>query len=300
MASSETRVGVSGWSYPHWRGPFYPPGLPQKQEFQYACRHFTSLEINASFYALKRPEHYRAWYQNSPPNYVFAVKGGRFITHMKRLREVETPLANFFASGLLLLREKLGPVLWQLPANLTLQPERVRRFLDLLPRSHREAADLAKRHDDRLAGRCQSEALVKRPLRHAIEVRNSSFFTAEFARLLRAKGIALVFADSGGRWPYLEEITADFLYLRLHGARETYLSGYTDAELDWWTERIRIWSAGGQPADARTLLAPTPVSQRDVYVYFDNDARAHAPFDAARLARRLAAKAPGTAADGRC
>lgn len=285
----EIRVGISGWSYAGWRGVFYPEGLARRRELEYASRKVDSIEINGSFYSLQRPTSYRRWYEETPPGFVFAVKGSRYITHMKKLKGVERPLANFFASGVLRLGEKLGPILWQFPSNLCFDPARFEAFLSLLPKTTDEAATLARRHDARLKGRAWTHADVKLPVRHAFEVRHESFLVPEFAALLRRHGAALVFADTARVWPYTEEVTADFIYARLHGAEHLYASGYTDAQLDWWAERIRVWHRGGEPRDARRISDEKPPGEggRDVYVYFDNDARARAPFDAMRLAERL-------------
>lgn len=266
----ELRIGVSGWSYGEWRGRFYPRGLPRRQELEYISRRVNSIEINGSFYSLQRPTSYARWHDATPPDFLFAIKGSRFITHMKKLNEPERPLANFLASGVLRLGEKLGPILWQLPPNLGFNEERVTRFLELLPKETGEAARLARRHDERLEGRSWTRALGDRPIRHAFEVRHPSFLESNFVDLLRRHRAALVFADTAGRFPYAEEVTADFVYLRLHGATALYASGYTDAELGWWAERIRRWHAG-----------------HDAFVYFDNDVAAHAPHDAIRLARLL-------------
>lgn len=294
----EYRVGISGWTYPGWRGVFYPKGLPQRRELEYAGRCFNSVEINGSFYALQKPDSYQAWYSQTPAGLRFAVKGGRYITHMKKLREVEEPQANFFASGLLALNEKLGPILWQFGSNLGFDLERFEAFFRMLPRDTEAAAELAKYHTQgRLKG-AWTKTDVRRPIRYAVEIRHDTFLSPAFIELLRRYNIALVFADAAGLFPYTEDITADFLYIRLHGAEQLYWSGYTDAQLDWWAERIRTWSSGGEPRDAK-LVAPDPFaiaksSPRDVYVYFDNDAQVRAPFDAANLARRLGLAVPQT------
>ena len=286
---AKVRVGISGWTYPGWRGVFYPKDLPRRRELEHASRQMNSIEINGSFYSLQRPSTYRRWYEETPSDFLFAVKGSRFITHMKKLREVEKPLANFFASGVLRLADKLGPILWQFSPNLRFDAERFAQFLELLPRSTSEAAALAARHDERVAGQSWTRKEHDGPLRHAFEVRHPSFFVPAFARLLRRHHAALVFADTAGTWPYAEEVTADFVYVRLHGAEELYASGYTDAQLDWWAERIRTWRAGRVPQDSPRITenAPHRQSGRDVYVYFDNDAKVHAPFDAVSLMQRL-------------
>ena len=264
------RIGISGWTYAGWRGVFYPKGLGQHRELGFASREVNSIEINGSFYSLQRPASYQHWHAQTPSGFIFAVKGARFITHMKKLRDVHAPLANFFGSGLLALREKLGPILWQFPPNFGWNKQRFREFFDLLPKRTDEAAALAKLHDDKLKFPAYAKTDAKRTLRYAVEIRHPSFLAPEFFALLREYNIAFVFADTAGKWPYAEELTADFVYIRLHGSQQLYVSGYSDKELEWWAERIRRWGKG-----------------RDVYVYFDNDAKVHAPFDARRLAERL-------------
>jgi len=285
--ASPLHIGISGWRYPPWRGAFYPPGLAQRRELEYAARQVASIEINGSFYALQRPASYQQWRQQAPDGFVFSVKGPRFVTHLKKLADVEVPLANFFASGVLALADKLGPVLWQLPPTLGFDAERLAAFFALLPRTTGEAARLATRHDQRLDGRALTTTDADRSLRHALEVRHSSFETAEFVKLLRDNDIALVCADTAGRWPVLDDVTSDFVYLRLHGDKELYVSGYSDAALDRWASRVRTWQLGGTPTDGRTLGPAAPVRGREVFAYFDNDVKVHAPFDAIALARRL-------------
>jgi len=283
------RIGISGWRYPPWRGVFYPPGLPQRRELEHASRAMTSVEINGSFYSLQRPESYQSWRAETPDDFVFAVKGGRFITHMKKLSDVETPLANFFASGVLALGDKLGPVLWQLPPNLGFHADRLASFFDQLPRTTAQAAELAERHDERLKDRSWTVADADRPLRHALEVRHPTFEVPELVDLLRRHDVALVVADTAGKWPFLEDLTSNFVYVRLHGSEELYVSGYDDASLDVWADKIRCWTAGEQTPDARTVGSPAPSlpSGRDVFVYFDNDVKVRAPFDAMSLAAKL-------------
>ena len=270
----EVRVGISGWTYAGWRGDFYPRGLPQREELRYAAERLGSVEINGSFYSLQRPTSYAAWRDQTPEGFVFAVKGGRFITHMKRLRDVETPLANFFASGVLALRDRLGPVLWQVPERLHYDAGLLASFFDLLPRTVGEAAALARRHDtkvpeDRTLTRAP-QGFAERRIRHALEFRHESFCTDEAFALLRAHDIACVVADSAGRWPRAEVATSDLVYVRLHGDQELYASGYSDAALDHWAAKVREWS-----------------DDADVTVYFDNDAKGSAPYDAIRLIDRL-------------
>jgi uncharacterized protein YecE (DUF72 family) len=253
-----TRVGISGWLYPPWRGVFYPKGLAHRRELEYASQRLSTIEINGSFYSLQRPESYRAWREQTPDDFVFAVKGGRFITHMKKLRDVDTPLANFFASGVLALGEKLGPVLWQLPPSLGFDADRLADFFARLPRSTGEAAWLARKHDERLKGRALVDSDVDRPLRHALEVRHASFEVPAFLDVLRAQ---------------IRTVTTDFGYVRLHGADELYVSGYSDETLEDWAATVVRFAEDG----------------RDVFVYFDNDAKVHAPYNAICLAEKIGA-----------
>ena len=286
---AQLHIGISGWTYAAWRGTFYPTGLPHRRELEYASQRMNSIEINGSFYSLQRPSSYRTWAEETPPDFVFAVKGGRFITHMKKLHDIRSPLANFFASGVLLLGEKLGPILWQFPAQWGYDPARFSSFLEQLPRTSEEASALAEENTLVAPERMWTRSLHSKPLRYAFEVRHPSFFVNDFTELLRKHNAALVFADTAGTWPYAEDLTSDFVYIRLHGAEQLYASGYTDEQLEWWAERIRAWRAGGEPADARRITPEeiTTSRERDVYVYFDNDAKVHAPFDAIRLASRL-------------
>ena len=267
----DVRIGISGWRYPPWRRVFYPEGLAQRRELEYASRQMGSIEINGSFYSLQRPESYQAWRKQTPDDFLFSVKGGRFITHMKKLRGVDTALANFFASGVLALGDKLGPLLWQLPPNLGFDEQRVADFLALLPRTTTEAVALAGRHDDKLDGRAWLTTDAERPVRHAVEVRHPSYENQGFTDLLRAHDVAVVTADTAGKWPIFLEPTNDLAYARLHGDAELYVSGYSDEALDIWAERVRGW----QGRDC------------DVVVYFDNDAKVKAPYDALRLMDRL-------------
>lgn len=285
----QARIGISGWTYGPWRGTFYPKGLAQRRELEWASRQVNSIEINGSFYSLQRPESYKAWYGQTPDDFIFSLKGSRFITHMKKLRDVEMPLANFFASGLLLLKEKLGPILWQFPPQFTFDAERLENFFRLLPRTTTEAAAMARHHDQRLKDRSWTRADRERPLRYAMEIRHESFLEPVFIDLLRRHRIALVVADTAGRWPYIEDLTADFVYLRLHGDKELYVSGYSDPALDRWTDRVKVWMTGGEPSDARHVSPESlrPCKSRDVYAYFDNDVKVRSPYDAIQLAGRL-------------
>jgi uncharacterized protein YecE (DUF72 family) len=276
VAPSRAWIGISGYDYQPWRGRFYPDDVPRRRWLEYASRTFNSVELNGTFYSLKSPAVFERWVSEVPArDFVFAVKGGRFLTHNLKLRNVEASLGNFFASGVLALGKKTGPFLWQLPATYRFDAERLDGFMRQLPRSAKAAEAVALRHDHRLRRGALVDAATPVKYRHAFEVRHESYFHDEFYAVLREHGCAFVVADTAGKFPYAEEVTADFVYVRLHGSRELYASGYTDAELDEWARKIAAWRGvgGGTP--------------RDVYVYFDNDAKVHAPFDAIRLAERV-------------
>jgi uncharacterized protein YecE (DUF72 family) len=294
MARGDIRIGISGWRYAPWRGVFYPSGLPQRRELEYASHLFRTIEINGSFYSLQSPHFYSRWREQTPDDFVFAVKGPRFITHMRKLKDIDAPLANFFANGVLELRDKLGPVLWQFPPTLRFDPERFDSFFARLPRDTFAARDLARLHDHRVAGRTSFTVDRKRTVRHAVEIRHPSFVDERFITILRHHRVALVVADTAGKWPLLEDLTADFVYVRLHGDKELYASGYSDRALDRWAARIATWSRGGQRRDAKraSSRAGRARSRRDVYCYFDNDVKVHAPYDAAKLLRKLRQPSP--------
>lgn len=296
------RVGISGWRYAGWRGDFYPRGLPQKRELEFAAGHFDSVEINGSFYSLQRPESYAAWAAQTPSDFVFSVKGSRYITHMLKLRNVEAALANFFASGVLALGPKLGPILWQFPPQLGFDG-RFAEFSERLPPDTERAAELAQRHDARASGRSETHTDARRPLRHAFEVRHPSFLCPEYIALLRRHRIGNVIADTAGRWPSPEDVSADFVYVRLHGDVKLYESGYGPAAIERWAQRVRQWAQGSAPADALCASPRPPRARkgRDVYVYLDNDAKVHAPYDAIalRAALGLAPKAPAAGLVGK-
>lgn len=281
------RVGVSGWRYAPWRGQFYPKGLKQKDELAHLSSVFPTVEINGTFYNLQTPDAFGRWADATPDEFVFAVKGPRFITHMKRLREPEVPLANFMASGLLRLGRKLGPILWQFPPNFRFDAERLEAFFELLPRDTEQGARLGRRHDHRLKARGWLQVEACRPIRHAMEIRHESFRDPAFIALLRKHRIALVCADTV-EWPLLMDVTADFVYCRLHGSSELYRSAYSAAELSRWAGRVRAWR-DGEPMTDGTFAGPRLKRQqrRDVYVYFDNTDKLHAPEDAQTLMKRL-------------
>ena len=256
------RIGLSGWTYSPWRGVFYPEGLPRRQELAYAAARFASIEINGTFYGLQRPDCFRTWRDSTPEDFVFALKGPRYITHMLKLKGVDVALANFLGSGPLRLGAKLGPILWQFPARMKFERGRFKSFFDILPRSHGQASAVAHRHGPQITGRSWLQSEGDRPLRHAMEIRNDTFRTSAFIDLLHEYDIALVCADAV-EWPLLMDLTTDFVYCRLHGSQELYASGYDEAALDRWAARIAAWSKGEEPADANRVMAPAaPPSRR--------------------------------------
>lgn len=284
------RIGVSGWRYAPWRGAFYPKNLPQKMELWYASRVLPTIEINGSFYSLQRPEYYAQWREETPDDFVFALKGPRYITHMRRLRDVQAPLANFFASGVFNLHAKLGPILWQFPPNFAYDRERMARFFELLPHDTTAALKCARGRDRRMTGRSRLAVDAQRPIRHAVEIRHRSFLAASFVDLLLDHNIALVIAETARKWPLTHDVTADFIYMRLHGDKTLYQSGYSDRALDRWAQRIRAWRGGREPAGADKISDRDPPSTRarDVFCYFDNtDVKLRAPVDAQTLMRKL-------------
>jgi uncharacterized protein YecE (DUF72 family) len=290
----DIRIGISGWQYKPWRSVFYPKGLAHKRELSFAANAFRSIEINGTFYSLKRPENFARWAAETPDDFVFAIKGARYITHMLRLKNAKSALANFFASGIFRLGKKLGPILWQLPANFRFDAARLEAFFRLLPRDTNQAATLARRHERWLKNRVELKTVKNRLLRHALEIRHPSFLTPQFLGLLREHNIALVCADTV-EWPRLMDITADFVYCRLHGSEVLYASGYSEEDLRQWAWWIAAWSQGKElnsndPGVKRISDQPAPKRHhRDVYVYFDNDAKVRAPFDARSLIAKVAA-----------
>lgn len=285
-------VGISGWRYVPWRGSFYPSGLTQAKELAFASRAVTSIEINGSFYSLQTPDRYAQWYAAVPKGFVFSVKAPRYITHVRRLKDIETPLANFFASGVFQLKEKLGAFLWQFAPNFKFDPERFEHFLQLLPTTMAQARACARQCDERLHKPGYLDIPARGKLHHAVEVRHDSFAVPEFVKLLRRYNVALVKADTAGKWLYGEDLTSDFIYIRLHGAEELYKSGYSDTAIDYWRQRIQCWSEGGQVADAKliepgTVKPRSAAKPRQVFCYFDNDVKVHAPYNARQLLEQL-------------
>ncbi|MCP2032701.1 uncharacterized protein YecE (DUF72 family) [Okibacterium sp. HSC-33S16] len=272
------RIGISGWRYVPWRSVFYPKGLPQRRELEYVSGRMNSVEINGSFYALQTPASYVRWAAEVPDDFLFSVKGGRYISHILRLKNAEKALPNFFASGVLALGPKLGPVLWQVPPNLAYDRGTIDAFLGALPRTTTAAVEFARGHDARMEGRSWLKTDANRPIRYALEVRHPSFECEDFVELARHHDVAIVVSDSAGRFPQMFEVTSSEMYVRLHGAEELYVSGYPEELLQTWAARVHGWRTG-ESTDGRP---------RDVYVYCDNDAKVRAPFDAMRLAEIVA------------
>lgn len=286
--SPDIRIGVSGWQYEGWEGSFYPAGLSAKKQLPFAAEHFNSIELNGSFYALQKPPSFKNWSEQTPDDFIFSIKAPRFITHIRRLKDCEGPVANFCAQGILRLGKKLGPILWQLPPSFKFEPEVFESFFKLLPHTHREAARIGANHDRWMNGRTWLEVEEDRPLRHAVEVRHKSFANEEYVELLRKYHVALVVADTPV-WPRLFDITADFLYCRLHGSEKLYASGYTPEAIEEWASRVLAWSRGEEVTDGAKASTTDgeKLPSRDVFVYFDDDLKVRAPFDAQSLQKRI-------------
>ena len=263
--TSRVRVGIGGWVFEPWRGSFYPPGLAQSRELQYASRRLTSIEINGTYYGTQKPASFARWRDETPEDFVFALKGPRFATSRRVLAEAGPSIEKFLASGIVELKGKLGPINWQFPPTKTFDPDDFDAFLALLPSEYEGHA-----------------------LRHAVEVRHESFATPEFIDLLRRYGVAAVIADKAGT-PQLHDVTAPFVYVRLQSAQESLELGYAPAELDAWAARARAWAAGKEPDGARRLAAPLPrpPKQRDVFIYMINGFKPKAPAAAMALMERL-------------
>jgi uncharacterized protein YecE (DUF72 family) len=272
------RIGLSGWQYDGWRGDFYPEHLAKRRWLEHVAERFPTVELNGSFYSLQRPDRYRSWRAATVAQpFRFAVKGGRYVTHMLRLRHVHTALANFFASGPLELGDTLGPVLWQLPERLAPSPELLDAFLSELPTTHAAAAELAAQHDDKVTtASVDPVAAPDTVIHHALEIRSATAdaVTEEHVEVLRRHRVALVDSHAGAFPRHRHDTGAPIAYLRLHGAPRTYHDGYSAQALGAW---------------ATTVLAHLDAG-RDTFVYFDNDAERHAPWDALALDRLVGAR----------
>lgn len=260
------RIGIGGWTFPPWRGTFYPAGLAQTRELDYASRRLGAIEINGTFYRTQTPASFRKWAAETPDDFMFSVKGPRFATHRKPLAEAAPSVERFLGSGVTELGDKLGPLLWQFAPTLKFDPADFDAFLALLPRSH-----------------------DGRALRHVVEMRHPSFSDPAAVALLRAHGVARAIVDSP-KHPKNEDLTADFVYLRLEDMVEDQPTGYEPAALERWAARIRDWAGGGEPADAvRSHPDSAPrTAARDCFVYLINGAKIRAPAAAQALIERFA------------
>jgi uncharacterized protein YecE (DUF72 family) len=258
------RVGIGGWDFKPWRGEFYPAGLPQARELEYASRKLTSIEINGTFYRTQKPESFRKWAGETPDDFVFSVKAPRYATHRRVLAEAGESIKLFFDSGVLELGAKLGPILWQLHPNKKFEPEDFAAFLELLPA--------------RIDGRV---------LRHVIEVRDTSFVDPAFIALARKAAVAIALIDSD-KHPLIADPTADFVYARLQRTSEKVKTGYGPTALEHWAKRARVWEEGGVPKDLRTIESEAPAKKRrDVFIYMISGAKERAPAAAMALMEQL-------------
>ena len=257
------RVGIGGWVFAPWRGVFYPKGLTQARELEHASRQLTSIEINSTFYRTQKPDSFRKWAAETPDDFVFSLKGPQFATNRRVLAEAGSSIERFFASGVLELGAKLGPVLWQMSPFKKFEPEDFEAFLALLPQ--------------------QGDG---KPIRHCVEVRQQSFVTPAFIALLRKYAVAPVLVESD-KHPLIADLTSDFVYCRLQNTEEKLASGYPPAALDAWAKRARIWAEGGAPADLDTIGEKTPAKKRDVFIYMISGAKVRAPAAARALIERL-------------
>lgn len=260
--SGKIRIGVGGWTYEPWRGEFYPQGLPQKRELEYASRQLTSIEINGTYYGSQKPESFAKWQEETPEDFVFSVKGPRFTTNRKVLGEAGESIERFLKSGLLELKDKLGPINWQFMATKKFDPADFEAFLKLLPAS-----------------------VDGRSLRHAVEVRHDSFHSPEFVDIARSRGVAIVLAGDS-EFPQIADPTAPFVYARIMGAREDEALGYPAEELDAWAERARAWAEGAAAEGLDYVAAGASPQPRDVYLYVISGHKAKNPAAAMALIER--------------
>lgn len=257
-------IGIGGWTYPPWRGVFYPPGLPHAQELRYAAERLTSIEVNGTFYRTQTPATFRKWARETPEGFVFSLKGPRYVTQRRDLSQSGEAIRRFLQSGVLELGGRLGPLLWQFPPTRKFDAAQIGLFLQQLPRDFEGVG-----------------------LRHAIEVRHPSFATDAFVALLREAGVALVYADHA-TYPAIADLTADFVYARLQKGEDRFKAGYPPRALDAWSERLRVWSRGGTPADLPCVLPKAaPARPRDVFAYVIHEGKLRAPAAALALIERL-------------
>jgi len=258
------RVGIGGWVFEPWRGVFYPKGLPQARELEHASRHLTAIEINGTFYGTQKRESFQRWFAETPDDFVFSLKGPRFATNRRVLAEAGESIERFFGSGVLELKQKLGPVFWQMAPTKQFVPDDFAAFLSLLP-----------------------QELDGRAISHAVEVRHESFMTPEFIALLRKHAVAPVLVDSD-KHPMIADVTSDFVYARLQRTQEKVKTGYPPAALDEWVKRAQAWEKGGAPDDLDTLADKAPSkNKRDVFIFMISGAKVRAPAAAMALIERL-------------
>lgn len=259
--AGRVRAGIGGWTYEPWEETFYPADLPKKSQLNYASRQVTAIEINGTFYRLQKPAVFAKWRDDAPEDFVFAIKAPKYLTYRKVLSEAVPSVPRFLGSGLSELQHKLGPILWQLPPSLHFDAADIRAFLDALPR--------------------ESDGL---PLRHVLEVRHKTFMDAAYVELARKHSVATVFAHTD-EFPNFADVTGDFVYVRLRKALATEETGYSKPDLDAWSERAKLWSQGGAPADLPYVIksAPPEKKPRDVFIFFINGAKERAPAAAKHL-----------------
>jgi len=258
------RVGIGGWTYEPWRGTFYPEGLKHADELAYAGKHLTTIEINGTFYRTQSAASFAKWRDETPAGFVFTVKGHRAVVMPRQLADSGEAVGWFLQSGVLELKDKLGPLLWQLPPNKKFDAEDIDAFLGLLPR---EARGL--------------------PLRHALEVRNATFLVPRLVDLARKHNVAVVFADSAD-YPMVADVTADFVYARLQKSEADIPTGYVAADLDRFARLAKLWAAGGEPADLPRYGTKTAAKKkRDVFAFMISGAKERAPAAAMALIARL-------------
>jgi uncharacterized protein YecE (DUF72 family) len=246
-------VGIGGWVYPEWRDNFYPKGLSQKRELEYASSQLTAIEINGTYYGSQKPESFRKWHAETPKSFVFAVKGPRFATNRRVLAESGDSIEKFFASGVTELKEKLGPVNWQFMATKKFDAQDFEAFLKLLPKKMNGLA-----------------------IRHAVEVRHDSFKTDAFVTLCRKHDVAIIFgADS--EFPLIADVTADFIYARIMGTQAKEKLGYPSAILKKWAERAKAWEKGESPKAALLVAPAAPKKKRDVFLFVISGAKERNP-----------------------
>lgn len=260
----QIRIGVGGWTYEPWRGAFYPAGLPQRRELEYASRKLSSIEINGTYYGSQKPDSFARWHDETPDDFVFALKGPRFATARRELAGAGASIERFLGSGVLLLKDKLGPINWQMPPTKRFDPEDFEAFLKLLPPS-----------------------VEGRTIRHAVEVRHDSFRSPDFVALARQYGVAIVVAGDSD-YPQIGDVSAPFVYARIMGTSESHEQGYAPHALDAWAERARVWAAGDAPAGLETHgAAPMPKARRDVFLYVISGFKVRNPSAAMALIERV-------------